>query len=244
MKLGRLAAFAAVLFVVMLVVRAPASLLVAALPPTVALSGVSGTLWSGQTANLTIVLGDQRLAVGQTQWKINPLRLLTGGAVNVQTTWGQQRVDAILDLGFDGSLRVSDTTLSLDVGWLRQVIPLYVAGNINADIETMAISPNRIRDVAARVVWEDAAWRANGGDILLGTYVVDMTSDDDGVRGEVITLKGALSVAGTISIEGDEYDLSLDLTGPAIRNEAFQQSIALMATPSGAGYRIKLTGTL
>jgi hypothetical protein len=71
-----------------------------------------------------------------------------------------------------------------------------------------------------------------------------MSTSDDGVLGEVITLKGALNVTGNIRIKGSEYELSLDLTGPAVRNEAFQQSIALMATPSGAGYRIALTGTL
>ena len=139
---------------------------------------------------------------------------------------------------------MTDSSLNLDVGWLRRVFPLYVAGVIDADIERMTVSSSTVNDVTGRLVWTDAAWRANGGDILLGTYAVDMSTSDDGVLGEVITLKGALNVTGNIRIKGSEYELSLDLTGPAVRNEAFQQSIALMATPSGAGYRIALTGTL
>lgn len=244
MRRGRIAALAVALFIILSIVRAPAALVVSALPPTVGMAGVSGTVWSGQTASLTVSLGDQRLALGQTTWQINPLKLLTGSAIKLTTDWGRQRAQAIVDVGFDGSVTLTDSSLNLDVGWLRRVIPLYVAGVIDADIKRMTVSSSAVNDVAGRLVWTDAAWRANGGDILLGTYAVDMSTSDDGVLGEVITLKGALNVTGNIRIKGSEYELSLDLTGPAVRNEAFQQSIALMATPSGAGYRIALTGTL
>ena len=244
MRRGRIAALAVALFIILSIVRAPAGLVVSVLPPTVGMAGVSGTVWSGQTANLTVSLGDQRLALGQTSWQINPLKLLTGSAIKLTTDWGRQRAQATVDVGFDGSVTVTDSSLNLDVGWLRRVIPLYVAGVIDADIERMKVSSSAVKDVTGRLVWTDAAWRANGGDILLGTYAVDMSTSDDGVLGEVITLKGALNVSGNIRINGSEYELSLDLTGPAVRNEAFQQSIALMATPSGDGYRIALTGTL
>ena len=244
MRRGRIAALAVGLFVILSIVRVPAALVVSVLPPTVELAGVSGTVWSGQTANLTVSLGDQRLALGQTSWQINPLTLLTGNAIKLTTDWGRQRAQVTLDVGFDGSVTLTDSSLILDVGWLRRVIPLYVAGVIDADIERMTVSSSAVNDVSGRLVWTDAAWRANGGDILLGTYAVDMSTLADGVLGEVITLKGALTVTGDIRIKGSEYELSLDLTGPAVRNEAFQQSIALIATPSGAGYRIALTGTL
>lgn len=244
MRRGRIAALAVGLFVILSIVRAPAALVVSVLPPTVELAGVSGTVWSGQTANLTVSLGDQRLALGQTSWQINPLTLLTGNAIKLTTDWGRQRAQVTLDVGFDGSVTLTDSSLILDVGWLRRVIPLYVAGVIDADIERMTVSSSAVNDVSGRLVWTDAAWRANGGDILLGTYAVDISTLPDGVLGEVITLKGALTVTGDIRIKGSEYELSLDLTGPAVRNEAFQQSIALIATPSGAGYRIALTGTL
>ena len=244
MRRGRIVALAIAFFIILSIVKAPAALVVSVLPPNVGMAGVSGTVWSGQTANLTVPLGDQRLALGQTSWQINPLKLLTGSAIKLTTDWGRQRAQAIVDVGFDGSVTVTDSSLNLDVGWLRRVIPLYVAGVIDADIERMTVSSSTVNDVTGRLVWTDAAWRANGGDILLGTYAVDMSTSDDGVLGEVITLKGALNVTGNIRIKGSEYELSLDLTGPAVRNEAFQQSIALMATPSGAGYRIALTGTL
>lgn len=244
MRRGRIVALAIAFFIILSIVKAPAALVVSVLPPNVGMAGVSGTVWSGQTANLTVPLGDQRLALGQTSWQINPLKLLTGSAIKLTTDWGRQRAQAIVDVGFDGSVTLTDSSLNLDVGWLRRVIPLYVAGVIDADIKRMTVSSSAVNDVAGRLVWTDAAWRANGGDILLGTYAVDMSTSDDGVLGEVITLKGALNVTGNIRIKGSEYELSLDLTGPAVRNEAFQQSIALMATPSGAGYRIALTGTL
>jgi hypothetical protein len=59
-----------------------------------------------------------------------------------------------------------------------------------------------------------------------------------------MTLKGALEVDGSVTIVGDSYRVMANLSGPAARNEAFQQAIALLAVPNGSGYRIELSGTL
>ena len=77
--------------------------------------------------------------------------------------------------------------------------------------------------------WENAAWRAIGGDVSLGSYAVDITTTDAGIRASILTLKGALQVDGSVTIAGDNYRVMANLSGPAARNEAFQQAIALLA---------------
>ncbi|REJ67334.1 MAG: hypothetical protein DWQ28_06855 [Proteobacteria bacterium] len=78
----------------------------------------------------------------------------------------------------------------------------------------------------------------------MGTYAIDIATDDEGISGEVVTLKGALDLAGEFALKGDRYSVTADLSGAAARNEAFQQAIALMAVPTESGYRIELSGTL
>jgi hypothetical protein len=105
-------------------------------------------------------------------------------------------------------------------------------------------SDGRPTTANGRLVWENATWRAVGGDVSLGSYAVDVTTSDAGIRATIITLKGALEVDGSVTIVGDSYRVMANLSGPAARNEAFQQAIALLAVPNGSGYRIELSGTL
>jgi hypothetical protein len=80
--------------------------------------------------------------------------------------------------------------------------------------------------------------------VSLGTYVVDIATDESGISGRVMTLKGALELTGKFGLKGDAYSVAADLSGAAARNEAFQQAIALLAVPTESGYRIDLSGTL
>jgi hypothetical protein len=80
--------------------------------------------------------------------------------------------------------------------------------------------------------------------VSLGTYAVAISSSDDGIEADVVTIKGALVIDGSVSLTEGRYRLIADLSGPAARNEAFQQAIALMAVPNRSGYRIELSGTL
>ena len=120
-----------------------------------------------------------------------------------------------------------------------------MGGQLKADIESLSITADGSPTSAnGRLVWENAAWRAIGGDVSLGSYAVDIMTTDAGIRASIITLKGALEVDGSVTIAGDNYRVMANLHGPAARNEAFQQAIALLAVPTGSGYRIELSGTL
>ena len=138
-----------------------------------------------------------------------------------------------------GSLQVNNSELRIDLGWCV-LLPLYVGGQLEADIESLSLTAESLPTEAnGRLVWENAAWRAIGGDVSLGSYVVDITTTEAGIRASIITLKGALEVDGSVTIAGDSYRVMANLSGPAARNEAFQRN-ALLATPNGNGYRIEL----
>lgn len=236
---------AAALFLVLLIARLPASIATALLPPTVIATNPSGTLWRGNVAHVQVNMSGQWFALGRVEWALQPLGVLLGDAVILRSSWGSQKLDISAGIGLNGDVTVSDASIRADISWVRNLLPLFIAGDLNADIETLRVSASGTPVfISGRVVWEDAAWQAVGGDVSLGTYAVDIATDDQGISGKVVTLKGALQLEGEFTLQGNRYSVTADLSGTAARNEAFQQAIALMAVPTESGYRIDLSGTL
>ena len=245
MNYRRVSVLAAALVIALLVTRAPASLVGNALPPAVNVTGLAGTVWKGEAAYVEIPLQAKPFALGRTSWTLNPMGLFFGDVIRLRSDWGSQTVDVSVSPALNGSFDVNDAQLRIDLGWLRQLLPFYVGGQLKADLASLTFtSDGRPTTANGRVVWENATWRAVGGDVSLGSYAVDVTTSDAGIRATIITLKGALEVEGSVTIVGDSYRVMANLSGPAARNEAFQQAIALLAVPNGSGYRIELSGTL
>lgn len=236
---------AAAIFLVLLVARLPASIATSLMPPTVIANNPSGTFWRGNAAHVQVSVNGQWFALGSVDWELHPMGLLFGDALTLASSWGRQQLDLSAGVAFSGDVTVSDASIRADISWIRNLLPLFIAGDLTADIETLRVTADGVPEaISGRVVWENAAWQALGGDVSLGTYAVDITTGDQGVLGKVVTLKGALDLTGEFTLRGDRYSVTADLSGTAARNEAFQQAIALMAVPTESGYRIDLSGTL
>jgi hypothetical protein len=234
-----------VIICLLLIIRAPASLLGPVLPPTLSASGFSGTIWHGSIAHASIELQGKPFALGRLSWTINPAGFVIGDLVNLDTHWGNQTIKFSAGLAAGGNIYIDDLSLSIDLSWMRKLIPLYIGGRLTANIETLKLTSDGRPSVAdGRAVWENAVWRATGGDVSLGSYAIDLSTPADGVMADIRTLKGALSVDGRVQVQDSTYRIEADLSGPAARNSAFQDAIALFAIPRGSGYRIELSGTL
>lgn len=238
-------ALSAALFAVLLLARLPASIATQLLPPSVSVSTSSGTIWEGSAAHVQVNLNGKWFALGRVDWELHPIGILVGDAVTIRSKWGSQHIDVSAGVALSGEIRVSNATIHTDIGWVKTLLPLFIAGDLNADIDELRVTASGLPAVlTGRIVWENAAWRAVGGDVSLGTYVVDVATDESGISGRVMTLKGALELNGEFGLKGDAYSVAADLSGAAARNEAFQQAIALLAVPTESGYRIDLSGTL
>lgn len=240
-----LAVVAAALFLLLLVARLPASVATALAPPTVVANNPSGTLWRGNAAHVQVSVNGQWFALGNVDWQLHPMGLLFGDVLTLKSSWGRQQLALSAAVAFNGDVTVSDSSIRADISWVKNLLPLFVAGDLTADIKRLRVSAAGVpEDITGRIVWENAAWQAMGGDVSLGTYAIDITTTNQGISGKVVTLKGALDLTGEFTLKGDRYSVTADLSGTAARNEAFQQAIALMAVPTESGYRIDLSGTL
>lgn len=243
--LRRWSALWVALLLALVVVYAPARLIGWFVPASVSLEGLGGSLWQGRAARAAVAVNDNVLMLGQLSWRLRPLSLLKlQPAADISSDWGQQTFTARVATDPGGALILQDVEASTDVGWVRNLIPLYVEGRVRANFSTLIFRDQAVEAVAGRVVWEGAAWAARAGSLPLGTYVLDLEGEDGAIDGEVLTLNGGLAVAGDVALSGRDYRIAITLNGPAMRDEGLQQATALFAIPDGDKYRVDLSGSL
>ncbi len=234
-----------VLFLFLLLQQFPGRVVAVLLPSTVQLEGVTGTLWQGTAARAAVIVEGKRFVLGRLSWHLEPLSLLSlRPSINVSSVWGSQRFDGRVAAGLGGSASLEDVSLQLDVRFLRNLMPLYVGGQIQITLDQARVDDGQLTAVDARVVWQDAVWAARQGDVALGNYALDVSGNDGAIKGSVITLSGPLVVAGELAFEGRDWQVDLDVSGPAVANEGLRPSLMLFGVPTDNGFDVVLDGQL
>lgn len=234
-----------VVFMLLVVAYLPARLITWVLPPSISLEGVSGTLWSGSASRAAVIVDRGVIMLGQLDWQWRPFALFTADfAADVTSTWGSQTFVGQISTNWRGELSIHESSLVVDVDWIRNLLPLYVQGRLQADFKRLEFRDRQLQAADGRIVWSNAAWAARAGSLPLGSYVVEVAGVGSVIDGRVLTLSGGLQAGGELALENDKYRVDVHLSGPALSNEGLRQSIALFAVPDGPNYRIQLNGSL
>lgn len=234
-----------VLFLVTLLVNAPARLLSWVLPAEqVVMQGFAGTVWNGSASRCMIELPVGFLHLGSVQWSLDPWSLLTlAPRVVVQSKWGQQTAAGALQLRGSQDLLVEDFEGRVGADLLRQFAPLAVGGSFNAQLAVLELRGGLPYRAQGRLVWQQASWLSPRGPVALGSYALDVEQPEgEALVGEVITLNGPLEAKGGVRLEGRRYELDLLAGGDAALNAELKNALALLAEPGPEGYRIALEG--
>lgn len=237
---------AAVLSLLMLS-QIPARLVTPFLPATLTLSGLSGTLWSGQAVRAWATVEGEPLMLGRVQWQLQPWRLGWSSPLNLTTEWGDQIFSGRLGMGLSGLTVLHDVRINFDTSALRAMLPLYLGGTLSGSFDRIEIEQSSLRQAQGTVYFQNAAWTASSGNIPLGDYRVDVAGSAvsaDGIVGELVTENGALVLDGDLSFSTDTYAVKLSATGPVARDDGFRRAVAMLATPTAEGFDIALQGQL
>ena len=238
---------AAVFLLLLLLSQIPARLLTWVLPPSVTLTGLTGTLWSGDAARGWVIVEGKPLLLGRVSWQIQPWRALWSTPVMLQSEWSNQQLQTRVGLGLTGDWLLTDTRLQFDTRMLGQFFPLYLGGTVSGQFATLEFSKNHVARAQGVIKVQDAVWTARSGNIPLGTYrlTVSPLSDAAGaISAALLTEQGALQLEGDVTVSPQSYEVALRATGPTARDESFRRAVAMLATPTAEGFDVLVQGQL
>ena len=238
---------AAALLSLLMLSQIPARVLTAFLPATLSLSGLSGTVWTGQAIRAWTMIDGQPLMLGRVQWQLQPWRLGWGLPLTLTSEWGDQIFTSRMGMGLSGLKVLRDVSVNLDISVLRAMFPLYLGGTLSGSFDRIEVEQAGLRQAQGTVYLQNAIWTANSGNIPLGDYRIDVAGNAgsaDGIVGEVVTENGALVLVGDLNLSMGVYAVKLSATGPVARDDGFRRAISMLATPAAEGFDIVLQGQL
>lgn len=253
---------AIVLLCTLLIAHVPARVLTWMLPESVVLSGLSGTLWSGQAARSWVLVNQQPVMLGQIQWRISLWRFVWSTPFQLSAEWGDQILQTRLGVGLTGQWQLHDARMAFDLDALGAFIPLYLGGRATSEFDLIQFSPKRLSKAHGSVTLQNTVWTAKSGNIPLGSYRLDVgqaaqatqppksesprasRAAADDIYGVLETDDGALILTGTVSLSTTDYNVDVTATGPVARDESFRRAVSILATPTAAGFDVLISGQL
>ena len=190
LSMKRIIGILVLVFVISLLVTAPARVIVSFLPKTasVKLAGIEGSIWNGRVANLSI----KRESYSNINWTLNPLLLLTG-KLGGQFTLDESRVDASGEwrAGFDSTVSVLNASFATPANELAPMLPykgVALEGDIRLEVEQASFNETTgPSGVIAQAYWANSAVGLTGNPVGLGNFVLDIASNDE--QAIIITAK-------------------------------------------------------
>ncbi len=151
-------------------------------PASVTAEGVRGSVWQGNARR--IELGGP-VPLAAVTWDVSALSLL-GGRLGLETRFdvagGRATVTAAL--APDGEITVEEAIFRGPaaplIAWLPPPMPsVSVEGSVIARVSGVRRADGRVRDITARILWEDARLR-DPGPVVLGNVTVEARPAADG----------------------------------------------------------------
>lgn len=243
---GLLIAAGVAAFLVFLVARVPATVIASRLPPAVAVSGVSGTIWSGR-ANAFAFQGRR---LGALQWSCRPWRLLLlewSCRLDLRAEGGEAAADVAA--GFGGEIVLSDASGALPIAVFEGIAsPEGWTGQLELDVERVRFAGQRPVEAAGNLFVRALKAPGPGGQ-LLGDFELVMGEGavgTDTLTGRLRDLGGPLRVRGAIELKPDGSYLMSGETAPGPgAGPAIFDTLAFLGPPDAQGRRpFTIEGTL
>lgn len=222
---GKLMLGGALLYLLFLTLQTPVAWLFARVPADspVQFSGVSGTPWQGEAAQVIWQVGGERIELGRLNWNWLPGELFHGRlGFNLELARRPDLLSGKLLLGGQG-YALQNLRGRIDAVLLGFASPafglLQPQGSLLLEIDALSLSAARIHG-NARIDWQTA--RSGLIAAPLGHYRAVLKSVPDGRRAriEVQTLQGPLAMQGQ---------------GEYLPDKGIQGSVRLTPPPGDAG---------
>ncbi len=196
------ALFFLLIFVISLLILAPARLVYYALPEngTAQLSGVSGTIWNGKASQLIW----QNQNIGNLEWKLKLRHLFSariGGNFNLSGS--DMKISGSGSTNRKQHIIIKDTHATFNAATLPLPPTAAIvtpAGRIEADIKQLSLNGNIIESTATIIHWDNASITQPMA-VSLGDILLDINGKDGDLKGLLSSSKDSpIDLSGNIDI--------------------------------------------
>ncbi|MDB6061040.1 MAG: hypothetical protein JWM78_1143 [Verrucomicrobiaceae bacterium] len=234
---------AALWFFICLSWTAPAQLLVAILKPlapALQLQDVDGGFWNGSAGQAFWQQDGKTIALGKTEWHINPWSLLwLHPSAHIATNYGEQFIDTRAQISPLGRVVLRDTSAAIPAQLIGNWLPLPAKGQLALKLARAEFSRQQLIAANGDIYWQQAQWQWGAHWLALGDYRCALHLENAETLHCALQGQGALTGNGDIAVDFNKRNWSADLKiklEPSLPQE-FRQTVTVMlaakADPQG-----------
>jgi general secretion pathway protein N len=239
---------AALVFVLTVLVRLPASVLLSHAPAALQCTDATGTLWRGSCG--TLALGPR--SVREVRWTLHPGALLRARvALDLSSLDPDATGQAYLEWRPDGELLIERLDALLGPPQTAALLPAGWSGSLQLAIQRARLRDGHLVDLAGTLDLRELRLRAPR--TAFGSYELLVAPDgatggagDAPMQGTLRDLEGPLSLRGQMRLTPQgSYELSGRVAARADADAGVQQLLGLLGPIGADGTReFSLAGTL
>jgi general secretion pathway protein N len=239
---------AALVFVLTVLVRLPAGLLLSHMPAALHCANAAGTLWRGSCG--TLAIGPR--SVHEVRWTLHPGPLLRARvALDLSSTDPDATGQAYVEWRPDGALLIERLNALLAPPQTAALMPAGWSGSLQLAIQRARLRDGHLVDLAGTLDLRELQWHAPR--TAFGSYELlvapDAAAGDPGdapMLGTLRDLDGPLSLRGQMRLTPQgSYELSGKVAARADADPGVQQLLGLLGPIGADGTReFSLAGTL
>ncbi|RYZ80126.1 MAG: type II secretion system protein N [Moraxellaceae bacterium] len=202
----------------------------------VAMSGVTGTVWSGRASLTSVKFKNVNYSLGQVTWKLKIFSLLLlKPCAHITSTADNQTFEGDVCSGFGNRLSMSDVTANFPAMMVQPLLPIGIEGQLSLQMEDLDVQNNQLSDLKAKVTWENAKIYNGTNWMELGGFGADLSDDDKkGLRAHIVDANSPVRVdvnAALLSPSGGSIKGSLTISEGFLHQTNSQAWLSMFAVP-------------
>jgi len=162
----------------------------------IAMSGVSGTLWSGRASLASIKLKGIDHSLGQVTWDLNFFSLFTFKLCALVTTqMDNQQFDGYVCTKGKNAFLLKDTTMNFPAALVQPMLPLPIDGQFAVTLDALEIDEGKYYQARGKVTWVNGKINNGSNWMAVGTLGADLKDDGkNGLTAQIVDIDSPLRV--------------------------------------------------
>ncbi|MGB5257739.1 MAG: type II secretion system protein N [Woeseiaceae bacterium] len=214
-----------------------------AAPPSIAMSGIHGTVWRGNADAMNV----EGIYFKDVAWTINPLRLFTGQAnFHFKASPVAGFVEANVGIGLGGTLRVSDLAAALPLSLFADAVNVQgLQGDASLQFDRIVVRDG-LPVAASGTLRVSRLLAPRLSREPLGGYEAEFFTQNNGIAATIEDTDGVLDLAGSLQLSEDRnYQFLGKVIAAPEAPASLKRQLEYLGSADERGQReLRLEGTL